>query len=71
MSIFDFPLFFLVRNGYTGFIIVLPFSPVNKNEKINTQLLFATININTVIEPWIFYLFAEKSFRSHLLTTMT
>ena len=38
------------------------FPPVNKNEKINTQLLFATININMVIEPWIFYLFAGKSF---------
>ena len=38
------------------------FPPVNKNEKINTQLLFATINIKTVIEPWISYLFAGKSF---------
>ena len=38
------------------------FPPVNKNEKINTHLLFATININMVIEPWIFYLFAGKSF---------
>ena len=38
------------------------FPPVNKNEKINTQLLFATININTVIEPWIYSLFAGKSF---------
>ena len=38
------------------------FPPVNKNEKINTQLLFAIMNINMVIEPWIFYLFAGKSF---------
>ena len=38
------------------------FPPVNKNEKINTQLLFATMNINMVIEPWIFYLFPGKSF---------
>ena len=51
MSIFDFPLFFFVRNGYTGFIIVLPFSPVNKNEKINIQLLLSTISIKTVVEP--------------------
>ena len=38
------------------------FPPVNKNEKINTQLLLAKININMVIEPWIFYLLAGKSF---------
>ena len=40
----------------------LPFSPVNKYEKINTQLLFSTINIKKIIEPWIFQLFAAKPF---------
>ena len=62
MSIFDFPIFFFLHNGQTGFIIVLPFSPVNKNEKINIQLLLSTINIKTVVEPYIFSLFAGKQF---------
>ena len=35
-------------------IIVLPFSPVNKYEKINTPLLFSTVIIKTVVEPRIF-----------------
>ena len=36
------------------FIIVLPFPPVIKNGEINTQLLFSTVNIKKIIEPWIF-----------------
>ena len=32
------------------FIIVLPFSPVDKNEKINTQVLFSTVNVKKIIE---------------------
>ena len=34
--------------------LFLPFFPVNKYEKINTQLLFSTVNIKMIIEPWIF-----------------
>ena len=41
---------------------MLPFSPVIKNGKINTQLLFSKVNIKKIIEPWIFYLFAGKPF---------
>ena len=28
--------------------------PCKKNENINTQLLFSTVNIKKVIEPWTF-----------------
>ena len=41
---------------------MLPFSPVIKNGKINTQLLFSKVNIQKFIEPCIFYLFAGKPF---------
>ena len=34
--------------------LFLPFFPVNKYEKINTQLLFSTVNIKKIIEPWMF-----------------
>ena len=60
---------FLISNFFSSCImdklvsqLFLPFSPVNKYEKINTQLLFSTINIKKIIEPWIFQLFAAKPF---------
>ena len=34
--------------------LFLPFSPLNKYEKINTQLLFSAVNIKKIIETWIF-----------------